>query len=90
MLWEDKITKEDVYERIEKRRTLLNNIPHRKASWIGHLRRSYLLGDVIKGQMTEVKGRRRRQLLEDLTNRKKILGAKGGSWRSKKMETTVY
>jgi hypothetical protein len=42
--------------------------------------------------MTEVEGvgRRRMQLLDDLRKQKKILGAKRGSWRSKKEETTVY
>ena len=45
-----------------------DNILHRKANWIGHtLSRNCLLRDSIEGQMTEVKGvRRRTQFLNDL------------------------
>jgi len=46
-----------------EKRTLLNNILHRKANWIGHiLRRNCLLHDAIEGQIMKVKGvgRRRR------------------------------
>ena len=62
------------FERIEEKRTLLNNILRRKANWIGHiLRRNSLLPDAIEGQMTEVKEvrRRRTQLLDDLRNRRR-------------------
>ena len=78
--WSDKVTNEQVLEHIGEK-TLLNNILHRKANWIGHiLRRNCLLHDAIEGQMTEMKGvgRRRTQLLDDL-RKKKILGAKGGN-----------
>ena len=35
--------------------TLLNNLLHRKANWIGHiLRINYLLHDATEGQMTEL------------------------------------
>ena len=74
----------EVLERIKEKRTLLNNILRRKANCIGHiLRRNCLLHDVIKGQMTQVKGvgRRRTQLIDDLKKQKKILGAKGGRQR---------
>ena len=61
--------------RIGEKRTLLNNIIRRKVNWIGHiLRRNCLLHDAIKGQMTEVKGvrrRRRTQLLDYLRNRRR-------------------
>ena len=55
--WSEKVTNEQVLERIEEKSTLLNNILRRKANWIGHiLRRNCLLHDAIEGQMTEVKG----------------------------------
>ena len=66
--WSEKVTNKQVLDRIREKRTLLNNILHRKANWIGHiLRRNCLL------QMTEVKGvgRRRTQLLDDLRNRRR-------------------
>ena len=70
--WSETVANEQVLECIGERRTLQNNIVHRKANWIGHiLRRNCLLHDAIEGQMTEVKGvgRRRTQLLDDLRNR---------------------
>jgi hypothetical protein len=80
--WSEKVTNEQVLERIGKKRTLPNNILRRKVNWICHiLRRNCLLHDTIEGEMTEVKGvgrRRRIELLDDMRN-KKILGAKGGS-----------
>ena len=74
--WSEKVTIEQVLDRIGEKRTLLNNILHRKANWIGHiLRRNRFFHDAIEGQMTEVKGvgRRRTQLLDDLSNRKDIV-----------------
>ena len=65
--WSEKVTNEQVLDRIGEKWTLLNN----KAKWIGHiLRRSCLLHDVIEGQMTEVKGRRT-LLLDALRNRRR-------------------
>jgi hypothetical protein len=72
--WSDKVTNEQVLERIGEKRTLLNNILRRKANWMGHiLRRNCLLHDSIEGPMTEVKGvgRRRTQLPNDLRSRKR-------------------
>jgi len=64
----------DVHECIGEKRTLLNNILHRKANRIGHiLRRSCLLHDAIEVQRTEGKGvgRGRTQLLDALRNRRR-------------------
>jgi hypothetical protein len=35
-----KVTKEEVLDRVGEKRTLLNNILRRKASWIGHILRT--------------------------------------------------
>ena len=70
----EKVTNEEVTERIGAKRTLLNNILRRKANCIGYiLRRNCLHHDVIEGQMTEAKrvGRRRTQLLDDLRYRRR-------------------
>ena len=70
--WSEKVTNEQVLDRIGEKRTLINNILRKKANWISHiLRRNCLLHDVIEGQMTEVKGlgRRKTQLLNDFRNR---------------------
>ena len=72
--WSEKVTNEQVLERIGEKRTLLSNILRRKANWIGHiLRRNCLLHDAIEGQMTEVKGvgRRRTQILDDMRDRRR-------------------
>jgi hypothetical protein len=54
----EKVTNEPVHECIGEKRTLLNNILHRKTNWIAHiLRRSCLLHDAIEGQMTEMKSK---------------------------------
>ena len=59
--WSEKVTNEQVLERIEEKRTLLNAILHRKGNLIGHIpRRNCLLHDVIAGQMTEINGLGRR------------------------------
>ena len=53
----EKVTNEQVLERIGEKRTLL----HRKANWISHiLIRNCLLHDAIEGQMMEAKGVGRR------------------------------
>ena len=84
--WSEKVTNEQVLERIGEKMTLLNNIVRRKVNWIGNiLRRNHLL-HIIEGKTTEAKGvgrrrrrrrRRRTQLFQDLRNRS-ILGGKGG------------
>ena len=51
--WSEKVTNEQVLGLIGEKRTLINNILHRKVNWIGHiLRRNCLLHDAIEGQMT--------------------------------------
>ena len=75
----EEVTNEQVLERIGEKRTLLNNILRRKANCIGHvLRRNCLLHDDIEGQITEVKGVRRRrvtQLLDYLKKTKQDIGS---------------
>ena len=60
--WSEKVTNEQALDRIEEKRTLLNNILLTKANWFSHiLRRNCLLHDAIEGQMTEVKEVKRRR-----------------------------
>ena len=72
--WSEKVTNEQFLARIGVKRTLVNNILHTKANWIGHiLRRNCLHHVANERQMTEVKGvgRRRTQLQDDLRNRRR-------------------
>ena len=68
--WLEKVTNEQVIERIGEKRTLLNPILSRKANSNGHiLRKNCLHHDVIEGQRTEVIGvGKRTQVLDDLKN----------------------
>ena len=73
MKWTEKVTNEQVVDRVGEKRALINNILHGKPNWIGHiLRRNCHLHDAIEGQMTEVKAAgRRTQLLDDLRHRRR-------------------
>ena len=84
-------TNQQVLDRIGEKRALLNNILHRKANWIEHnLEINCLLHDVIKGEMTEVKGvGRRTQLLDELRNRR-YWELKEEAEDQKKMKMIVY
>ena len=35
--WSEKVTNEQVLDRVGEKRTLINNILRRKANWIGHI-----------------------------------------------------
>jgi hypothetical protein len=68
---------EEVFVRVKEQRNILHEIIKWKANWIGHiLHRNCLLQQVIEGKIKgaiEVKGRRgrrRRQLLDDLNKRR--------------------
>jgi hypothetical protein len=69
--------------RVKEERNILQTIKRRKANWIGHiLRRNCLLSHVIEGklegriEMTGRRGRRHKQLLDDLKEKRR-------SWKLK-------
>jgi hypothetical protein len=79
----DRVRNEEVLHRVKEDRNILHTIKRRKANWIGHiLRRNCLLKHVIEGklegriEMTEIRGRRRKQLLDDLTEKRRYLKLK--------------
>ena len=53
--WSEKVTNEEVLERLGEKRTLTNNILRRKTNWTGPILRRNCLHDAIEGQTTEVK-----------------------------------
>jgi hypothetical protein len=70
--WTDRVRNEGVLHRV-KERNILHKMKRRKTNWIRHiLRRNCLLKPVIEGkisgrlEMTRRRGRRRKQLLNDL------------------------
>jgi hypothetical protein len=75
--WTDHVRNEEVLLRVNEQRNILHEIRKRKANWTGHiLRRNCLLKQVIegkiKGEMKVIRrrGRRRRNLLDDLKDRR--------------------
>jgi hypothetical protein len=77
--WTDHVRNEDILFRVKEQRNILHEIRKRKANWIGHiLYRNCLLQRVIKGKLkggggievTGRRGRRRRELLDDLKKRR--------------------
>jgi hypothetical protein len=75
--WTDHMRNEEVLLRVKEQRNILHEINEWKANWIGHiLCRNCLLQWVIEGmikggiEVTGRQGRRRRQLLDDLKERR--------------------
>jgi hypothetical protein len=71
------VRNEEVLLRVKKQRNILNEISKRKANWIGHiLRINCFLSQVIEGktkgrmEVTGRRGRRRRNLPDDLKERR--------------------
>jgi hypothetical protein len=72
--WTDHVRNEEVLLRVKEQRNILHEVSKRKANWIGHiLPTKCLLRQVIEGkikgeiEVTGRRGRKRRKLLDDLT-----------------------
>jgi hypothetical protein len=70
------VRNEEVLHRMKEERNIVHTIKRRKANWIGHiLRRNCLLKHVIEGKlegrMTGRRGRRHKQLLDDLKEKRR-------------------
>jgi hypothetical protein len=72
------VRNEEVLHRVKEERNIVHTIKRRKANWICHiLRRNCLLKHVIEGKvegridMTGRRGRRRKQLLDDLKGKRR-------------------
>jgi hypothetical protein len=90
--WTDRVRNKDVLHRVKEEKNILHRIYRRKANWIGHiLRRNCLPKHVTEGklegrtEMTGRRGRRRKQLLDDLKE-------KTGYWKLKEeaLDRTVW
>jgi hypothetical protein len=67
--WKDRINIEAALHRVKEEANILHTIRRRKVAWIGYiLRRNCLLKYIIEGKIggTRRRGRRRKQLLDDL------------------------
>jgi hypothetical protein len=69
------VRNEEVLHRVKEERNILNTIKRRKANWIGHiLHRNCLLKHVTEGKLEgriEMIGRRRKQLVGDLKEKRR-------------------
>jgi hypothetical protein len=70
--WTDRVRNEEILHRVKEERNFLQTINRRKVKWIGHiLRRNCLLKHVTEEKikerikLTERRGRRRKQVLDD-------------------------
>jgi len=84
--WTDHVRNEYVLLRVKEERNILHEIRKWKANWIGHiLRRNCLLQRVTEGkiqgwiEVTGRQGRRRRELLDDLKERRGFSFERGSS-----------
>jgi len=74
----DHVRNEEVLLRVKEQKNILHEISKRKANWIGHiLHRNRLVQRVTEGkikvgiEVTVRRGRRRRELLDDLKERRR-------------------
>ena len=94
--WTDHVRNDKVLLRVKEQRNILHEIRKRKAKWIGHiLRRNCLLQRVIEGkiqggiEVTGRQGRRRRNLLDELRERRGH-SFEGGSSGSHYVESSLW
>jgi hypothetical protein len=94
IIWTDRVRNEEVLHRVKEERNILQTIKRRKVNWIGHIsRRNCILKHMIEGKLEgriEMTGRRRRkrkQLLDDLKEKRRYWKLKeealdGTLWRT--------
>jgi hypothetical protein len=72
----DHVRTEEVLQRVEEVKNILQTTKIRKAKWIGHILRGYCLLKHVEGkvegriEVTERRGRRRKQLLYDFKEKR--------------------
>jgi hypothetical protein len=67
----------EVLHRVKEEKNILHTAKTRKVNWIVHiLRRNCLLKNVIEGKLEGRRGRRRKQLLDDLKEKRRYLKLK--------------
>jgi hypothetical protein len=97
IIWTDRVRNEKVLLRVKEQRNILHEISKGKANSIGHiLGINCLLQQVIEGKLkggievTGIRGRRRRKLLDRPKERRGILTSEGGSSRSHCVESWLW
>jgi hypothetical protein len=95
--WTDRVTNEEVLHRVKEVRNIVHTIKRRKTNWIGQiLRRNCLLKHVIEGKLegkmeiTGRRGKRRKQLLDKLKEKRRYRKFKKESNRSHSVENSLW
>jgi hypothetical protein len=93
--WTDRVRNEEVLWRVKEERNIVQKLKRRGVNWIGHIfRRNCLIKHIIEGkigeriQVTERRGRRRKQPLDDLKEKRRYWNLKeealdGTLWRTR-------
>jgi hypothetical protein len=74
--WATGITYSILRTRVEEQRNILHEISKRKANWIGHilrrncLQQPFIEGKIKGGEVTGIRGRRHKKLLDNLKERR--------------------
>jgi hypothetical protein len=67
IIWTDRVRNEEVLQRVKKEKNILHTVKRRKTNWIGHiLHTNCLLKHVVEGERAVIRGRRCKQLLDDV------------------------
>jgi len=94
--WTDHVRNEEVLHRVKEKRNILHTIKRWKTSWISHfLCRKCRLKHVVKGKLEENKSdgktkKKRRQLLNGLKEKKRLLEIGRGNIRSHSVYVTLW
>jgi len=84
--WADRV-KSEVLQRVNLKRNLVRTIKRRKANWIGHLlQRNRLLEHPIEGRSDGKTRKRRKELPDDLKEKRGYWKLKRGSTRTQCVE----
>jgi hypothetical protein len=84
--WTDRVRKEEVLPRVKEQRNILEVVKMKKMNWLGQIMRiicliKHVIERMIEGmiEVTENRGRRRKQLLDDLKEKKIYWKLKDGT-----------
>jgi hypothetical protein len=90
--WTDHVRNEEVLHRVKEERNILHKMKRRKTNWIDHsFSRNCLLKHVIEGKLegrieiTGRRGRRRKQLLDDLKEKRRY-----GKLKEEALDRTLW
>ena len=85
-----KVTNKEAPENVGEKTTILNNILRRRVNRIGHILNRNCLHHSLEGRWLNEMSWKKKNAVPWRFEKQETMGAKGGSWRSRKVEKTVY